>query len=192
MGTALPTSSGGNAPPGVKLPTIGSSVKFAVIDCNPDVVVTEFSGPRQGQPKLNNYGKPKKQTVVTALVLAHQGATVKDESAEVGSIVSLYVASYAKYDPDRDKLGGDYVSFGAATDTLDGGLMVGDVGEWKYLQDLPSQGAEPRKDRKFRLRHPKPDEGEQTARCERLRAELAGNVLAHQGAGPFDDEDDQF
>jgi hypothetical protein len=189
MGTQLQTSGGGNAPPGVKLPNIGNSVKFAVIDCNPDVPVTEFN---TGAPKLNSYGKPKKQTVLTVLILGHEGATVKDAPAEVGTVASLYVASYAKYDPDRDAQGGTHVSLGGALDLLDGGLQVGDVGEWKYLQNLPSQGAEPRKDRKFRFRRAKPEEAEQTARCEQLRAELKGNVLVQSGAGPFDGEDDSF
>jgi hypothetical protein len=186
MGTALNTNTGSSGPPSVKPDTPGAAVKFAVIDCNPDVPVTEYG---TGQPVLNRRGEQKKQIVLTVLVLGHDGDS---DPAEVGSVRSIWASSYAKYDPDRDAQGGTHVSLGGALDLLDGGLQVGDVGEWKYLQNLPSQGAEPRKDRKFRLRHPKPEEGEQTAQCERLRAELAGNVLVAQGAGPFDGDDDSF
>jgi hypothetical protein len=184
MGTALNTNTGSSGPPSVKPDTPGAAVKFAVIDCNPDVPVTEFG---TGQPVLNRRGEQKKQTVLTVLVLGHDGE-VGSVPAEVGSVRSIWASSYAKYDPDQDAKGGTHVSFGAATDALDGGLHVGDIGEYKYLGDLKGQGSFDRKDRKFRFRRAKPEEAEQTARCEQLRAELKGNVLV-PGADPFDDDD---
>jgi hypothetical protein len=186
MGTALNTNTGSSGPPSVKPDTPGAAVKFAVIDCNPDVPVTEYG---TGQPVLNRRGEQKKQIVLTVLVLGHDGDS---DPAEVGSVRSIWASSYAKYDPDRDALGGTHVSFGAATDALDGGLQVGDIGEYKYLGDVKGQGSFDRKDRKFRFRRAKPEEAEQTARCEQLRAELKGNVLVQSGAGPFDGEDDSF
>jgi hypothetical protein len=183
MGTALNTNTGSSGPPSVKPDTPGAAVKFAVIDCNPDVPVTEFG---TGQPVLNRRGEQKKQIVLTVLVLGHDGDS---DPAEVGSVRSIWASSYAKYDPDRDALGGTHVSFGAATDALDGGLQVGDIGEYKYLGDVKGQGSFDRKDRKFRFRRAKPEEAEQTARCEQLRAELKGNVLTSAPAGGYGEED---
>lgn len=192
MGTALNTGGGSSGPPSIKLPNIGDAVRFAVIDVNPNVPAREYG---TGNPKLDKYGRPKMQTVLTVLVLGggkHGDDKTGYTDAEVGSVASIFIESYTKYDPDQDRLGGTHLSFGGACDTLEGGLQVGDVGEWKYIQDLPSKAASPRKDRKFRLRHPKPDEAAQTARCEQLRAELAGNVLVAPGGnqpGSFDDDE---
>ena len=187
MSTPLPTGGGTSGPPSIKLPAINNSFTFAVIDCNPDVPDTDF---RTGQPKTTRAGKPKKQTVLTVLAIAADGATAGKDATPVtvGEVYSVFVNSYAKFDPDRDKLGGSHVSFGAACDKLEGGLTVGDVGQWKYLQNLPSQGAEERKDRKFAFRKPKPEEAAQSARCEQLRNELRGNQLATAGAGYTDEE----
>lgn len=191
MGTALSTGGGTSGPPSLKLPTLGDAVRFAVIDINPNVPAREYG---TGNPKLDKFGRPKMQTVLTVLVLGggkHGDNERGYTDAEVGSVGAIFIESYTKWDPDQDKLKGTHLSFGAAVDTLEGGLQVGDVGEWKYIQDLPSKAASPRKDRKFRMRHPKPDEAAQTARCEQLRAELAGNVLvaSSAAAGPFDDDE---
>jgi hypothetical protein len=192
MGTPLNTGSGSSGPPSIKLPNIGDAVRFAVIDVNPNIVATVFG---KNEPKLDKFGRAKKATALTVLILGggkHGDTQTGYTDAEPDTVGTIYIESYTKYDPDRDRLGGTHLSFGGACDALEGGLQVGDVGEWKYLENLPSKGAEPRKDRKFRFRHPKDDEGAQTARCEQLRAELVGNVLVASGGsapGPFDDDE---
>lgn len=192
----IPLSTGASSgPPSIKLPEIGNSVTFVVVDVNPNVPAREYG---TGNPKLDRFGRPKMQTVLTVLVTAVDGAKHGEPGAytsvEAGSVASIFVESYTKYDPDQDRLGGTHLSFGGATDKLDGGLAVGDVGQWKYLGDLPSKAASPRKDRKFAFRKPKADEAAQVERCERLHLELKATPLVPAGgsgssAGPFDEEE---
>lgn len=173
MGTALSTGTKTAGPPSAKLPAIGNSLTFAVIDVDNDVPVYVFNSdpPR---PDLKPDGTPKKQTVITALVVAGDGAVVgRDDDqrpVEPGEVVSIFVSSYAKWDPDEDKLDKPFKSWSACTDAV--GLEVGFVGQQRYVENLPSKGEHPRKNRKFMLRADKPEEAAQQARCEELRKEL--------------------
>jgi hypothetical protein len=190
MGTSLSTGAKTTGPPSAKLPDIGNSLTFAVIDVDNDVPVYRFG---TNPPVLNTKadGTPKKQIRITALVVAADGAQVgsgdNERPAEPGDVVSIYVGSYAKWDPDEDKLDKPFKSWSAATDEV--GLEVGFVGQWRYVENLPSNGAEPRKNRKFKLRADKPEEAAQQARCEELRRELqreAGDRTALAAAAPVD------
>ena len=177
MGTALSTGNKTTGPPSAKLPDIGNSLTFAIIDVDNDVPVYKFgSNPPVLDTKAD--GTPKKQIRLTALVVASDGAVTgpRDDEREVepGEVVSIYVGSYAKWDPDEDKLDKPFKSWSAVTDEV--GLEVGFVGQWRYVENLPSNGVEPRKNRKFKLRADKPEEAAQQARCEELRRELQRNA----------------
>jgi hypothetical protein len=194
MGTALDTGTGNTAAPAAKLPNIGDTLTFAVIDIDNNIPVYIYGSDKI--PELNVKGEPKKQARITALTVSSTGAVRRDGDTEVpiepGEIVSIYVSGYAKYDPDRDKLNGSHVSWSEAIRKA-GGLEVGSVGQWKYLADIPGQGAQPRKDRKFALRKAKPEEAAQTDRCEQERKRLKGLVLETvPAAGPFDDNLEDF
>jgi hypothetical protein len=174
MGTPLTTGSGTAGPPAASLPEV------YVYGSNPRVA------------ELNFKGEPKKQVKLTALVIKSDGATRRegDDSVaiEAGEVVAIYIGGYAKWDPDQDKLDKTHKSW---SEVVGGGLAVGYVGQWQFLGMLEGQGAQPRKDRKFRLRADKPEELAQTTRCEELRRELQERtVLVPAGGpaeGPFDD-----
>ncbi len=195
MGTPLETGSGTAGPPSVKLPNIGDSITFAVVDVDNNVAVYKYgSNPRVLDTKAD--GTPKKQVRLTALVISGTGAVTGNlktgETAPVvpGELVTIYIDSYGKWDPDQDKLDKTHQSWSACTEKV--GLEVGYVGQWKFIGELPSAAEDPRKDRKFALRKPKPDELAQALRCEELRVELQERtVLAPAGGsseGPFDDD----
>lgn len=186
----LPTGSGRQAPPTIKIPNAGDSVTFAVIDSNPNALVYEYG---TGDPVLNKRGEQKRQTVLTVLVIDGKGATIggADDArlVEAGDVGSIYVSGYAKWDPDEDKKKGTHLSFGAATDALPGGadaFDIGCVGQWKHLGELPSRGSFPRANRKFSFRLPKPEEAAQTQRCKELHAERNG-----EGGAADDDVPDE-
>lgn len=189
MGTSLSTGTKASGPPAAKLPDIGNSLTFAVIDVDNDVPVYIYGSDKV--PALNAKGEPKKQVVVTGLVVTAEGALVgsgeHERPAEAGDVVSIYIGSYAKWDPDEDRLDKPFKSWSACCDAV--GLEVGFVGQWRYVENLPSNGAEPRKNRKFKLRADKPEEAAQQARCEELRREHqrdAGERTALASAAPAD------
>lgn len=173
MGTPLATGSKSKAPPALKLQNVGDEVKkFAVVDIKLDLPMTEYG---TDKPKLNSRGNQKTQHALTVLVLEVGEAVVhvgdrKYESAAVNELHTIYIDSYAKYDPDRDPETAPYKSWGGITDEV--GLEVGFIGTWKFLAEVPGQGSEPRKDRKFRLRAPTAEEAAIVERCEALHAEL--------------------
>lgn len=177
MGTTLSTGAKTTGPPAAKLPVKGNQLKFAVIDIDSDVPVYVY-GSNPPQPELNAKGQPKKQIRLTVLALDSDGAMTSPRGEERGieadEVVSIYIGSYAKWDPDEDKLDKQFKSWSACTDAV--GLEVGYIGMWKYVEDLPSNGAEPRKNRKFVLRPDKPEEAAIQARCEELRKELQRNA----------------
>jgi hypothetical protein len=188
MGTSLSTGAKASGPPAAKLPNIGDTLTFAVVDIDPDVPVYVYGSDRV--PEMNAKGEPKKQIRLTGLVVSSKGAVVgsRDEErpVEPDEVVSVYVSGYAKWDPDEDKLDKPFKSWSACTDAV--GLEVGFVAQWCYVEDLPSKAVEPRKNRKFKLRADKPEEAAQSARCEELRRELqraAGErtELAHTASG---------
>lgn len=170
----LETGGSNAGPPQLKLPNTGDLLNFAVINTRVNVPMYEFG---TNAPVMNRRGQQKTATAVTVLVINGQGATIggQDDARPVrpGDVGTIWIQSYMKFDPDQDKLGGDHLSWGGATDKL-GGLKVGTVGQWKHLGELPSKGSFPRKNRKFYLRAAKPEEADQTQQCRDLRAQLSG------------------
>lgn len=193
MGTQLPTTNKSDTPPSIKLRNVGDAVRFAVVDIELDLPMTEFGS---DQPKLNANGKQMTQHALTVLV-TEPGAAVTvegeaDVAVEADEVYTIYIGSYAKWDPDRDKTTAPYKSWGGITDEV--GLGVGYVGEWKFLEELASTraGNNGRKDRKFRLRADKPDESAKQARCEELRSETPERTELQPAAAPassFDEDD---
>lgn len=174
----LETGSGGSDyPPTLKLPNDGDLLNFAVVKTTPNVPQFEFG---TGTPKMNQRGKQKTATAVTVLVISGEGATIggQDDArpAQPGDVGTIWVTGYMKFDPDQDKLGGNHISWGGATDKL-GKLKIGTVGQWKHLGELPSRGTFPRKNRKFYLRAAKPEEADQTQQCRDLFVEAAGGEV---------------
>jgi hypothetical protein len=196
MGTPLNTGGGTAGPPAIKLRNVGDSVGFAVVDITLNVPVKQMGS---NEIKRREDGSPFTQHVLTVLV-TDPGQAVKVEGElyvpfPSGELGSIFISSYAKYDPDRDKITAPFKSWGGITDEV--GLEVGYVGQWKFLEELaPTRaGNNGRKDRKFRLRPPKPEEAAQAARCEELHRQLQERtVLQPAGApavdpGPFDPDD---
>ena len=194
MGTPLATGNKSSAPPSIKLRNVGDSVRFAVVDITLDLPMTEFG---TDQPKLNASGKQMTQHALTVLITDPGAAVTVDNDADVAAekdeLHTIYIGSYAKWDPDRDKTTAPFKSWGGITDEV--GLGVGFVGEWKFLEELaPTRaGNNGRKDRKFRLRADKPDESAQQKRCEELRTEMQDHTqLQPAGAPVYDDIEEDF
>jgi hypothetical protein len=201
MGTALATGTRSSAPPSIKLQNVGDSVKFAVVDVTLDLPMTEYG--TEGTPKLNRNGKQMTQHALTVLVLEPgQGVTTGDagktyEPCEAHELHTIYISSYAKWDPDRDEQTAPFKSWGGATDDAGKSFGVGYIGVWKFLEEIPGQGAQPRKDRKFRFRAPKAEEQSIVARCEELHAEqrslaATGTPLSAHAAANHDDDIESF
>lgn len=197
MGTTLQTGAKSSAPPSIKLLNVGDEVKFAVVDLALDLPMTEFGS---DAPKLNAKGNQMTQHALTVLIIdPMQGVTRDGETGyrpvTAGDVHTIYISSYAKWDPDRDKVTAPYKSWGGATDDVPGGLEVGNIGSWKFLDELaPTRaGNNGRKDRKFRLRKPTGDEASIVAKCEALHADnqqriaLGGSNDEAAPAGPFDE-----
>lgn len=176
MGTSLDTGQRASGPPSVKLRTIGDHLNFAVVDIDNAVPKTKYG---TSEPDLKADGTPKYAVRVTALALGGQNPVRVENGVDVAvqndEIVSIFIDSYSKWDPDNDKDDATHVSWGKAIDRFLGGdLQVGTVGQYAYLRDIPSQqaGNNPRKDRKFALRPATPDEASLVQRCEAARVEL--------------------
>jgi hypothetical protein len=136
MGTQLATGSKSKAPPSIKLRNVGDEVKFAVIDVKLDLPMTEFG---TGNPKLNANGNQMTQHAITVLVLeAGQGVTSDGNDGyapvKVNEPHTIYVSSYGKWDPDRDKVTAPFKSWGGITDEV--GLEVGFIGVYKFIEEL--------------------------------------------------------
>ena len=179
MTTALPTGTKSSAPPSIKLTNVGDEVKFAVVDIALDLPMTEF-GSEPPRPKLNAQGRQMTQHCLTVLVLDPGNGVTPDGNGgynplEANELGCIYISSYMKFDPDRDKVTAPYRSWGAATD--EAGLSVGHIGAWKYIEELPPTraGNNGRRDRKFRLRAAEPTEAAIVEQCERLHKERKTN-----------------
>lgn len=184
MGTALDTGTPTAGPPFVKIPNLGDHLHFGVVDIELDVPVYKFN-PKPGAPReqeMTASGKPKTGHRLTVLALGGQAFTVQDQQyvpvppREQGeTVLTVFIDSYAKYDPDNDKAAGpdDFVSWGEAIKRA-GGLEVGMIGTFAFVREFPPTmvGNDPRKDRKFKLRAARPEELAIADRCEALRLEL--------------------
>ena len=190
MGTPLTTETASSTP-SLKLDNVGDEVKFAVIDVAMNLPQTVF-GSNPPVPALNAAGKPKTAHCLTVLVLDAGGATIGDGNgghipASANEVANIWIASYSKYDPDRDSITAPFMSWAGATDAV--GLEVGHIGSWKYIAELPPTraGNNGRRDRKFRLRRAEATEAGIVEQCERLHAErkAGGTVL------PTDSHDEE-
>ena len=166
----IPTESESN--PGVSLLEVGDAFKWALVDVNP------YDVRKFGSEELTG----KTGYVLTVLVVdPGQAVTGNQEDGytpvNAGDVVSIYVSSYGKWDPDRDPTTAPYMSWGGATKPFGkvgaaGNVdeWVGLIGEWKYLEQLKpsSPGISGRKDRKFRLRKPTADEADTVAKCRQI------------------------
>lgn len=180
--------------PSIKLRQPGQYVDFHVVDIA-SVPRYEF-GTRN--PKLNQQGQPQEQHKVTVLVVGGT-AQIPDPNQEgaertviAGDVATIYVGGREKWDPDLDKTRQptEFRSWGGAVDTLpDKQLCCGDFARWTYEGDVQGQGTQPRKVRTFRLRRPRPDDGDAPQRCEQLRLEATRTPIgAPAGGHPADEE----
>lgn len=179
MGTSLDTGQRASGPPSVKLRNVGDYLNFMVVDIDNNVPKTKYG---TDEPEISpKTGKQKMAARVTVIALGGNAAR-KDGEVDVpvqqDEVVSIFIDSYAKWDPDRDKEtpAEGHVSWGKAIDRDLGGaenFKVGVVGQYAFLQLLPSANPDqPRKDRKFKLRPYAPDEQALHDRAEALHHEM--------------------
>ena len=188
MGISLNTPTKSAAPPSIKLQNQGDEATFAVVDIKLDLPMTVFG---TSDPKLNGNGNQMTQHALAVMIVDPGQAVTKNgenyDPVAAGDLHTIYISSYAKWDPDRDSITAPYGSWGAVTDNFD--MEVGDVGKWKFIAELaPSRaGNNKRRDRKFQLRKAKPEEAAQVRRCEELHAENAQRIALDGQAGndPF-------
>lgn len=192
----IPINNGGQSrrPPAVNLANPGDFFDFFVI--NEETAPLYVYGKNEVATKQD--GTPKTKSVIT--VLAHGGAaTIKDpetqqpRQVQPGDVVTIHIQSYTRWDPDRDKTkaAGQAKSWSGAKEDL-GQLMVGDFGRYTFESTEQGRGAEPRKVRTFRLRHSKPEEAQQQARCEQLHREGTGIPVGAPAGGGYGPDDEPF
>jgi hypothetical protein len=166
----IPLNTGGSQwPPGVKFRAPGQYVDLAIIDVR-RAPYTDFA---TGQVKRTDDGKEREQEVVIGVCLRATGF-ITDGDLEVvvpvGKTVTLWCAGSRRWD------------FIQAQKKLDGPPMVGDVMRATFTGEEPGKGASPKKVWEFQFRHPRPEEAEQTAMCERLHREGSGTPLSPAGS----------
>lgn len=187
----IPINSGGGEtrrPPAISLRNIGDYVDVAIVN-EEKAPAYVFGTQTQATTKS---GKPKTKDVVTVLVIRGTGVITEnkvDRPVVAGEIATIHFEGQNRWDPDLDKTraAGEFKSWSGAKEEV-GQLMVGDVMRWTFEASIPGKGAEPRKLRPVKLRRPRAEEAEQTARCEQLHREGTGiPVGAAAGHGPADE-----
>lgn len=192
----IPINSGGGEtrrPPAISLRNINDYVDVAVI--NEEKAPAYVFGTRDRAKTAD--GKDKTKDVVTVLVIRGTGV-IKDDGADrpvvAGEVATIHFEGQARWDPDLDKTRekGAFKSWSGAKEDH-GQLMVGDVMRWTFEAEIPGKGAQPRRLRPVKLRRAKPEEAEQTARCEQLHRDGTGiPVGANTAAGGHDPADEPF
>jgi hypothetical protein len=187
MGIPINSGGGSRRPPAIALRAINNYVDVAVIN-EEKIPAYEYGKP--GEVKTTRDGKPKTQDAVTVLVIRGDGVindNGADRPVQPGEVATIYFEGQSRWDPDLDKSreNGAFKSWSGAKEDL-GQLMVGDVFRWMFEAEIPGKGTQPRKLRPVKIRHPKPEEAEQTARCEQLHREGTA-IPVGVGAGPADD-----
>ena len=158
------------ATPSVKLRTVGDWCDVALIDVE-SVPWIEFGSEL---PKIGKDGQPRTQDRITALVTQAGSAVVSDNGDDtpvaIGDVVSIYASGAKRW---------DFIQ----AQKLNGQLLRGDVMRVKYDHDEPpaTKGYNDKKVWTFQIRHAKPDEAVQSARCEEI---------ARGGATPINHADD--
>lgn len=188
----IPINPGGSEsrrPPAISLRNVGDYVDVAVI--NEQKVPLYKFGTRELEKKPD--GTPKTQDAVTVLVIRGNGVITEDKvdrPVVPGEVATIYFAKQNRWDPDLDKTraAGEFKSWSGAKEEL-GQLMVGDVMRWTFEASIPGKGAEPRKLRPVKLRHPRPEEAAQTARCEQLNREGTAIPIGAGVSGSHGDEE---
>jgi hypothetical protein len=193
MGTSLSTGTGATTP-SVKLRNVGDHVDIAIFDLALDLPRKIYN---RDQPMIGPNGKPKTQHKITGVIVGGTGVINEDDEdrpLEPGEVAAIYVAGRDKWDPDLDKgrAKGAAKSWSEALNDLDGGLQVGDVVRWKFEAEVPGKGNEPRKVRTYKLRHPKPDEGDLRDRCEELHRQETATTVPTGASGPVWDDEEPF
>jgi hypothetical protein len=193
MGTPLNSGGGGSGPPSLKLRNAGDHADVAVVD----VATVPLREYETGNKLFDRNGNERTQIKVTAIYVGGKGVIpvnkTEDRPAEADEVTSIFFARRDRWDPDLDETRGpdDPKSWGAAVEAIEGGLQVGDVARWVFEREVPGKGSQPRKIRTVRLRHPRPEEAERSALCEKLHAE--GTQHTSLGGGneappPVDDD----
>jgi len=181
LGAPTQQGNGGDSLPAVKWLKVGEEFIGRVVDASWDVPVTDIE---TGQPALNQRGNVKTQHVVTLQVMAGTTASVGTEKrpAEVGELVTLWVAGADKYSSDNPQC------FSEALDGHGGTLGVGDVVKVVFASTKPSKWPQPLKVKTFQMRKPKPDETEAVAKAQAAYDERqAAKATALGGPESVDD-----
>jgi hypothetical protein len=193
MGTSLSTGTGATTP-SVKLRNVGDHVDIAIVDLARDLPRRIYG---TDQPMIGPTGKPKTQHKITGVIVGGTGVindNDADRPVEPGEVAAVYIAGRDKWDPDLDKgrAKGAAKSWSEAVNDLDGGLQVGDVVRWKFEAEVPGQGSQDRRVRTFKIRHAKPEEADQTARCEELHRQETATTVPTGASGPVWDDEEPF
>ena len=176
----MPISLEQPAIPSVKLRNIGDEVVIAIAHAK----VVPWREYGTNNVKVGADGKPRTQDCVTGIVVRGTGVVTRNDQDEVvkpGEEVAIYLAGHNRW---------EYIE---AKRKL-GGLNVGDVLQWKYDRDEPSQSGNPKKVRTCAMRRAKPEEAATVAACEALysRLTLAATVLESVATVPVEDDEEPF
>lgn len=183
----IPLDTGQSTIPSIKLRNVGDYVDFAVARIKP--VERKIYGTNEVMLKPD--GTPKMQDYLTVVVVGGNGVVVDndvDRTVVPGEVCGVFIAGRDRWDKDLDekRAKGDPKSWSGAKNDH-GRLNVGDVVRWQFDAEVPGQAASPRKVRTFKIRSPRPEEADQTARCEQIYRDGTAIELAPAAAEQFEE-----
>lgn len=173
----IPLDTGGATIPSIKLRNIGDYVDVAIAA----IKVVPRRVFNSDEIKVRPDGTPQTQDHLTVVVVGGNGVVVEndhDRTVTPGEVAGIFIAGRDRWDKDGDagRAKGEPKSWsGAKADH--GRLNVGDVVRWRFDAEVPGKGDRDRKIRTFKLRPPRPEEADQTARCERIYHDGTGVEL---------------
>ena len=139
--------------PSLKLPNVGDSAVFHLVDAN-DVEIRNFD---TGLPETYPDGNPKMQKVLTVQLVSASGTAIagtRDEpiTPTPGELYSVWCGASGSWAWRQ--------AVKALRQAEGRGPAVGDVIKWELEREEPAKqrGMNPRKVRTFAIRPPKPDE----------------------------------
>jgi hypothetical protein len=167
--------------PSAKLPTLGSGIELCVIGLR-QVPWLEYG---TGAQKVGNNGKPRKQLVVTGIVVSHQGSLTGPQGQERPVSIGETVDYYA-----HGQGWGQWIEGEKAFRTAGYESQVGDIVLIHYVRDEPSAqpGANDKKVRTCTFRRPRPDEQHWLAQAEAAYYALGFDRVDPAGGAPDVDE----
>lgn len=170
----IPLDTGNATVPSIKLRNVGDHVDFAVAAIK--VVPRRVFG--SNEVRLRPDGSEQTQDYLTVVVVGGNGVVVEDETdrqVRPGEVAGVFIAGRDRWDKELDdkRAKGEPKSWSGAKNDH-GRLNVGDVVRWTFDAEVPGKGDRDRKVRTFKIRSPRPEEAEQTARCERIYHDGAG------------------